>query len=119
MLFAGQEAELEVAAAVDDDQVLEEDLGRDVVSSPALKLPQVVGGDGEEALYDRMALYEELHFILVAFLNRFAAERTGPTWEASTLPMMRRWVSGLEMEDLVLESKLDALDGVDNPEGTS
>lgn len=56
-------------------------------------LPQVVSGDGEEALYDRMFLYEELHRIVAAFFCRFAEERVSEAWTAARVPAIRAWVA--------------------------
>ena len=39
------------------------------------KVPQVVKGDGPEALYDRMYLYEELSGVVASLLAQFARER--------------------------------------------
>lgn len=41
-----------------------------------LKLPVLVVGDSEEALYDRMFLYEEAHLILTQLFQRFCEVRT-------------------------------------------
>lgn len=58
-----------------------------------VRLPQQVTG-GEEAVYDRMFLYEELCFVLAALVRAFAAERSGPSWDGETLPALRAWVMG-------------------------
>jgi len=57
-----------------------------------VKLPQVVKGTGEEALYDRMALYEELHGILVALFEAFAVERSGAAWTERVVPAIETWI---------------------------
>jgi hypothetical protein len=57
-------------------------------------LPQVVQGGGEEALYDRMYLFDELLRILTAFFRRFAAARTSPAWASDTLSDIRSWIAG-------------------------
>jgi hypothetical protein len=57
-----------------------------------VSLPQVVTGDGEEVLYDRMFLYEELHSLVSAFFHRFAATRVSPDWAELTAPSIRSWV---------------------------
>jgi len=57
-------------------------------------LPQVVKGDGEEALYDRMFLYEELHGLVSAFFLVFATERSSGEWEASIVPAIQAWLAG-------------------------
>lgn len=59
-----------------------------------VSLPQVVSGDGEEALYDRMFLYEELHSLVAAFFQRFALARATPAWSDQTVPSIRSWVGG-------------------------
>ncbi|MBN1337273.1 MAG: hypothetical protein JXB39_15045 [Deltaproteobacteria bacterium] len=62
----------------------------------AARLPQVVRGEDEAGLYDRMFLYEELHRVLEALFLRFARVRASPVWEAEVLPSMRAWVGGRE-----------------------
>ncbi len=59
-----------------------------------VKLPQMISGGAEEVLYDRMALYEELHAMLAGIFARFADERTAPAWREESLPAMRAWVAG-------------------------
>lgn len=59
----------------------------------AAKLPQVVSG-GDEALYDRMHLYEELCFVIAALFQSFTEARALPTWESEALPEIRAWVMG-------------------------
>lgn len=64
------------------------------------KLPgQVKTGDVAEILYDRMFLYEEMHFVLAALFRRFAEERTSASWHTGTLPGLRRWVAGRTAAD--------------------
>jgi hypothetical protein len=60
----------------------------------ALKLPQVVVQGGEEVVYERVHLYEELCFVLAALLRQFAHRRTGPDWESSVLPELHAWIVG-------------------------
>jgi hypothetical protein len=55
-------------------------------------LPQVVQGGGEEALYDRMYLFDELHRLLVAFFKRFATARASAEWGTEIHPAIRNWV---------------------------
>jgi hypothetical protein len=57
-----------------------------------ISLPQVVAGDGEEALYDRMFLYEELHSLIAAFFGLFAQVRVTPEWSEVVVPSIRGWV---------------------------
>lgn len=59
-----------------------------------VKLPQQVDGGGEEALYDRMFLYEELCFVLSRLMDRFATARVAADWEEATLAEIRTWVMG-------------------------
>ncbi len=59
-----------------------------------LRLPQVVRGQEEEALYDRMFLYEELHSLLVGLFAMFASQRLAPSWEVETVPDIRAWIAG-------------------------
>ncbi|MBN2799536.1 MAG: hypothetical protein JXX28_10350 [Deltaproteobacteria bacterium] len=56
-----------------------------------LKLPQVVGG-GEEAIHDRMFLYEEAYLVVGALFRQFTALRTAPEWGQEVLPALQRWV---------------------------
>lgn len=75
------------------------------LSIAGARLPaQVKTGDPAEILYDRMFLYEELHFFVAALFRRFAEERTAPRWQAETLPGLRRWVA---------DTRAGELDGVD------
>ena len=58
------------------------------------KLPGTVKNGGlAEVLYDRMSLYQELHFVVAALLSYFATERTDPDWHEVTAPRMRSWVA--------------------------
>lgn len=59
-----------------------------------LKLPQVVTDGGEEVLFERMHLYEEVGFVVGALLQRYAEQRTGPSWDDEILPALRSWISG-------------------------
>ena len=63
----------------------------------ALKLPQVVGQEGggsEEALFERVHLYDELCFVLAGLLREFARVRNGATWQDEVLPGLRDWILG-------------------------
>jgi hypothetical protein len=60
----------------------------------SVKLPQMIKGAAEEVLYDRMALYEELYFMIAGLMQRFAVERASEVWVEQTLPGMRAWISG-------------------------
>ncbi len=60
----------------------------------AAKLPALVkSGDEGEVLYERMFLYEELHFVLGGLFRAFAEARCGDDWRDRTLPDLRRWVA--------------------------
>ncbi len=60
----------------------------------AAKLPGMVkGGEDAEVLYERMFLYEELHFLLSGMFRAFAAERCADDWRERILPDLRRWAS--------------------------
>lgn len=63
-----------------------------------VKLPQVVKGNGEEALYDRMFLYEEVVSILTALFARFARLRAGAEWTGEVLPGLASWLPGGGLE---------------------
>jgi hypothetical protein len=56
------------------------------------KVPQVVKGDGPEALFDRMYLYEELYGVVAALLGQFARVRTSVDWSGVVAPDLRTWV---------------------------
>jgi hypothetical protein len=58
------------------------------------KLPALVkSGDEAEILYERMFLYEELHFVLGGLFRAFAAARCADDWRERALPDLRRWVA--------------------------
>ncbi len=59
-----------------------------------LKLPQVVSEGGEEVLYERMHLYDELCLIVAGLFKEWSALRTTAEWDQSILPELRRWVTG-------------------------
>jgi hypothetical protein len=61
-----------------------------------IKLPQAVDGGGEEALYDRMFLYDELCFILAGLFTQFGSVRASAAWEGEVLPVVRAWVGGAD-----------------------
>jgi len=62
--------------------------GMDLVRA---KLPPGAS-EGEDAVYERMFLYEELSFLVGALLRAYARDRTSERWESETLPAIRRWV---------------------------
>lgn len=60
----------------------------------AAKLPGLLkGGDDAEVLYERMFLYEELHWMIGSLFRQFAEERTSPAWREDVLPRLRAWVA--------------------------
>jgi hypothetical protein len=70
-----------------------------ILKGPAMdllraKLPPGAS-EGEDAVYERMFLYEELAFLVGALLREYARERTSELWESDTLPAIRRWVRAL------------------------
>jgi hypothetical protein len=65
----------------------------------ALKLPSVVseggGGQGtEEALFERVHLYDEVCFVLAGLFRSFAAVRASPAWQDEVLPALHQWILG-------------------------
>ena len=59
-----------------------------------VKLPQVVNEGGEEVLYDRIHLYEEICFIVAGLFREFARLRTGEAWQSEVLPSLQSWILG-------------------------
>ena len=59
-----------------------------------VSLPQTLQESDEEAIYDRMFLYDELVFILRGLFQAFTAERLSSVWADETVPAMRAWVEG-------------------------
>jgi hypothetical protein len=65
----------------------------------ALKLPSVVteggGGQGmEEALFERVHLYDEVCFVLSGLFREFASVRASPAWQEQVLPGLHDWILG-------------------------
>ncbi|MSQ02343.1 MAG: hypothetical protein EXR71_10715 [Myxococcales bacterium] len=61
------------------------------------KLPtQVKTGEVAEILYDRMFVYEELHWLVSCLLRQFAAERASAAWRLTVVPQMRAWLGALD-----------------------
>lgn len=60
----------------------------------ALKLPAVVSEGGEEVVFERVHLYDELCFVLGALLRQFAEVRTAPAWQSDVLPGLHAWLLG-------------------------
>jgi hypothetical protein len=58
------------------------------------KLPAMVTEGGEEVVFERMHLYEELCLIVAGLFRHYAAVRASPAWEADVVPALRRWVVG-------------------------
>ncbi len=59
----------------------------------ALKVPQVMSEKEDDAIADRMFLYEEFVLVLVGLFRAFAADRAGRDWSKVTLPAMRTWLA--------------------------
>lgn len=58
------------------------------------KLPGTVKNGGmAEVLYDRIYLYEEVHFVFTGLLRHFAEQRTSPDWKDQVVPAMKAWVA--------------------------
>ncbi len=67
------------------------------VSVAQAKLPtQVKSGDVAEVLYDRMFVYEELHWIVACLLRSFAKVRCSEAWASTVVPRMIRWTNALD-----------------------
>ncbi len=65
----------------------------------ALKLPSVVSegapGQGtEEALFERVHLYDEVCFVLTGLFRRFADVRASTEWQDTVLPALQQWILG-------------------------
>ncbi|MBW1879266.1 MAG: hypothetical protein JRJ84_12965 [Deltaproteobacteria bacterium] len=67
-----------------------------VLKGPAMDLVRAKlppgASEGEDAVYERMFLYEEVSFLVGALLREYARDRTSEGWESETLPAIRRWV---------------------------
>jgi hypothetical protein len=64
------------------------------VEIAGVKLPALVkSGDDGEVLYERMFLYEELHFVLAGLFRAFAETRCAADWKDTTLADLRRWAA--------------------------
>ncbi|MBX2803860.1 MAG: hypothetical protein KTR31_39655 [Myxococcales bacterium] len=59
-----------------------------------VKLPQVVSEGGEEVLYDRIHLYEELCLVVAGLFRQFADVRTSDSWQTEVLPALHAWILG-------------------------
>jgi hypothetical protein len=65
----------------------------------ALKLPQVVDEGGEEVIFERMHLYEEVVFVLKGLFTAFGELRTSDAWAERVLPSLHDWVLGEDGDD--------------------
>lgn len=59
-----------------------------------ISLPQALQESAEEAIYDRLFLYDELCFVVGALFEAFSAERLSEDWGEVTVPALRAWVEG-------------------------
>jgi hypothetical protein len=58
------------------------------------KLPGLMkNADEAELVYERMFLYEELHFVLTGLFRAFAEVRAAEDWRTRTLQDLRRWAA--------------------------
>jgi len=60
----------------------------------AVKLPVLIGGDSQEALYDRMFLYEELSYIITELFREFCETRVSTEWSQVVEPRINEWAIG-------------------------
>jgi hypothetical protein len=72
------------------------------------KLPPHSGEGEDGLLYERMYLYEDLWFVIVALYRRFAMERTHEQWP-QILDGIRSWVAGAPADE-ILSPDLSAYD---------
>jgi hypothetical protein len=108
---------LEAKAAVYGGKVLQEvrlHIGRDereflvTLKGPemhmaGLKLPQALKESPEEAVYDRLFLYDEIVFVIGGLFQRFASLRSSPAWSGTVVPAIMAWVEGANADLLVEE----------------
>jgi len=64
-----------------------------------LKLPQVVDQGGEELVFERMHLYDEVVFVVEGLFRQFSAVRTSDAWAEDVLPALHDWVLGVDSDD--------------------
>jgi hypothetical protein len=57
-------------------------------------LPQALQDSEDEAIYDRLFLYDELVFLLGALFRAFGEARVADAWRSEMLPALRAWVEG-------------------------
>lgn len=60
----------------------------------SLKLPQVLSEGEDEAIYDRVFLYEEFHLVLSGLLQKFGEIRSTSAWAREILPSIEEWLLG-------------------------
>lgn len=77
-----------------DDREFTTTLKGPSMSLQSTRLPQEVMGGGEEALLDRMHLYDELCAIVTALFRQWASLRVSAAWDDDILPELRAWVAG-------------------------
>ncbi|MFK7930569.1 MAG: hypothetical protein AB8H79_20455 [Myxococcota bacterium] len=59
-----------------------------------ISLPQALQDSPEEAIYDRLFLYDELWFVIGSLFQTFTDERLSDAWAEDTVPALRAWVEG-------------------------
>lgn len=90
--LAGGRVVKEVRVAIRrEDREFGVTLRNETLDMAQMKLPSTMTGD--EAIYERMALYEELAYLVAGLLRVFARERTAEDYRETTLPRMRAWVA--------------------------
>ena len=77
-----------------DDREFMVNLKGPAIHLVAAKLPQVVKEGGEEAIFERMHLYEELCLIISGLFQEYARVRSSTAWDKEIVPALRRWVAG-------------------------
>ena len=83
-----------------DDREFAVTLGSPDLQPRSVSLPQVISGSDEEALYDRMFLYEELRDVLAALFGWFLSLRVERDWASGDGAAIQRWLaSGGEIEE--------------------
>jgi len=59
-----------------------------------VKLPAVLDSAEDEAVYDRMFLYEELCLLVGGLFERYSSLRTSPSWDEREGASLRAWLAG-------------------------
>lgn len=62
-----------------------------------LKLPAALQDNPEEAILDRVFLFDELSLVLQGLLRAFADARLEPSWTSEVLPSIRGWCEGADL----------------------